>query len=1676
MKKQFTPPKKKSNSPRVSSGWLGWLFVLFFLSGGTATFAQSSLSIAKRANVSSVPSGQTFYYTVQYACSSPTTPCNDVVVRDSLAAGLTYLGNVGSVHTTSSSYNSTSRIVTFNFGTLASGSTGELQITVKFPEGTTPNGTVVKNRAAIFATNAATVTSNTVSVTATAVSKWEVDKQITTSSFIDFDVSYKVALCSPNAGNLGGLNLQNARLVDTLPLNAVFVSASNSGVYDAINRTVTWNLGSIGVTNGGCTSRTVTVQYPSTVFSNGQTVVNRVEGFGTPYGLSDQSLGTDQVSHVLSGFVPSTGSTLNKYVDFGEKVVGQVASYTFNLKNSSNVAVNDFVLEDAIPVALDVTEITSGGYPSAAPVNIWYKTNLNSSYALVPGSPFSSNSTVLVSAMGLGSSEVITHLKWDWGTVAVGFAPSSTALRPGLKATLLATDRNGNAVNTGSIVQNCGSLGFVYNGNVTNRNACVNVEVIDPMARPYPYKEETTTGPYLPGSTVGYRLRVRNYGLATHKLDKPVLMDLLPESQVFVDGSWTYDAGNAGMAAPVFEKLENYAGSGRTLLRWSWTDAVPVDAAAYISFNAQVKPGTIYGALPNKVQLTSNVGNVRCPATKETDTLDLDGDGSKSDQICNYTHTIQIQGVPALSANKLVKGEYDDDFHKYPEVGVSTPGGTADYLLQVKNEGNVPMNEAVLIDVLPAIGDQLVTTKDERKSEWRPNLIGAVAAPKGVTVYYSTVANPCTEELGTSKPDCEKPEWRTELPEDITSVRALKFDFAKVEIGLNETLTLSWPMRVPAGAPTEGEVAWNSFAYTATRADNGSRLLAAEPTKVGIALKPIKGIAIGSFFWLDEDRDGVQGEKESGLNGVKVTLIHPGGDEKPGTEDDKEVAFSYTGDDQKGRPGYYLFPNVEEGIYALRFDLPKGFRFTKMDAENDEIDSDINPESGYTEVFKASGASVLNMNGGAWKAKADLALKKGVDNPIAQSGQNVTYYIVVVNDGPDDATNVTVHDPLHSSLTYIASGTSQGAYNPSTGEWNIGTLPVGGQAELKIEVQLGKECLVYNIAQVTGSDALDPDSTPNNYVGIFDEDDVDVAVVNGCSFSSGGNNGGLESNGNLASAIATRNFNRAHLPGVETEYGPFNRHTEKQLNKRDALGVILDVIPQEGPLKSSSIVTTPKDLQGITNATSFFAVDYMYTDQRRVGAILANTTPDGYTYEHTKAICDRLNGATLEEMTTVNIMGQPFQMVTLRHPDGAVDYASWFVVYQTVDGFQVENQFRRAGYKPIQTGNEILNFQVWSVVPQFTKGLVEEILVALQKRGSLNWTGNLPQMPKVYVRKAQYASGKMNLEVVNLAGASSMTFNGTQARTESGDRVPFSQLVSLTNTEPGSVEWLEVPVNALYDIGFSISNEVDTATDELYLADGPWGASADPAGAQVARFLVKSVDAANTSADVYTVDRAVEISGQVKTWVAVFRSLQPNQRPTNLGAFNTLRFKAKGAANLKVVLEKAGIKTWDQYATRVSLSENEAVYELPFPSFRVADGTGRFRADDVTQLVFYVEGNGQASQAFDLSISDVQFVSGTSVAAENEAQPTTFALDQNYPNPFNPSTNIRFTLPESGKVALKVYDMLGRQVATLVNNELRTAGVHTITFDAANLPSGTYVYRLEVAGQAAITRKMIFVK
>ena len=98
----------------------------------------------------------------------------------------------------------------------------------------------------------------------------------------------------------------------------------------------------------------------------------------------------------------------------------------------------------------------------------------------------------------------------------------------------------------------------------------------------------------------------------------------------------------------------------------------------------------------------------------------------------------------------------------------------------------------------------------------------------------------------------------------------------------------------------------------------------------------------------------------------------------------------------------------------------------------------------------------------------------------------------------------------------------------------------------------------------------------------------------------------------------------------------------------------------------------------------------------------------------------------------------------------------------------------------------------------------------------------------------------------------------------------------------------------------------------------------------------------------------------------------------------------------------------------------------------------------------------------------------TSVSNNASGIPDKFALNQNYPNPFNPSTKIEYTLQSASNVMLRVYNVLGQVVATLVS-EKQDVGFHFVTFDASKFTSGVYFYQIN-AGNYTATRKMILMK
>ncbi len=134
------------------------------------------------------------------------------------------------------------------------------------------------------------------------------------------------------------------------------------------------------------------------------------------------------------------------------------------------------------------------------------------------------------------------------------------------------------------------------------------------------------------------------------------------------------------------------------------------------------------------------------------------------------------------------------------------------------------------------------------------------------------------------------------------------------------------------------------------------------------------------------------------------------------------------------------------------------------------------------------------------------------------------------------------------------------------------------------------------------------------------------------------------------------------------------------------------------------------------------------------------------------------------------------------------------------------------------------------------------------------------------------------------------------------------------------------------------------------------------------------------------------------------------------------------------------------------------------------------KAEAKATFTFDVNRNASVSKndTIDFMISSNEGIMMLKSFIFNYSAPKEFKLEQNFPNPFNPATTIQYQLPADAKVTLKIYDVLGSEVTTLVNEE-QEAGYKEVKFNASNLASGMYIYRLQ-AGKYLSMKKMMVVK
>ena len=951
------------------------VIVYMLLGAAFGAVAQPLLKSAVQVDAGNTKqTGQTFGYRLTYDCSSTSGPCLNAQVVDLLPAEVQYVstvpasptGDVAAINVTPNFGGSGRTRVQFVMITpLTAGNSGDLIVNVRFPNGSTPNGTVATNTADGINLGATpgTFTTPPVSVTAVATLQSTLTKTLQTSpANLDLPETYRLRIAVPN--NPGAVDLTAVGpVVDTLPPGTVFNGATPAadcepGCTGTTPATVTWTSPcSVPIAPGGTCDISVNVTFPSATFTSGASVTNTFTATGTPLGLPPQNLGQGSVTHTVTTFVPNPSAGLAKVVDGNSPnppTLNQTFSYNLAPSNAGNVPLDTMVVIDTLPVQFQLSSVTTGTYNNAANfaagvgVQVSYEKNTAPGvFTLWGSSPnVTTNTTLTAPPPGLGAGEYVTRVRWEFGQAAVGMG---AATRPLITGKIVNPSNTGAPVAFGDAISNCASLTSVYTAGPTNANrgpTCANFTLSGPFVQLNPAKDNLSgAGPFNPGQTVSWRLRVRSAPQSSDPapLQGLVGADLLPVDLSFT--SWTFDDQGTGLPAPQnFTQTPNYAGTGRTLLRWTWnagSGSLGVNQQVWININTTVRDGVIDGALSNTFDLSSNNPGLgqRCSGGSTTDTLDLDGDGSNADTLCTATGTANVAPIAQLVSSKTIQGTCDGS-PTASSQGTLLGGGTT-YHLHVQNVGSVPMQNFVLIDILPFVGDTGVRDTSPRGSQWTPLLSGPITPPSGTSIYYTTASNPCRGEVGGPTTGCTAPNWSTIPPSPITATRAFKVEFGSRVANPFDSLDFDYQMTTPANVPA-GATAYNSFAYQADRAD-GLGSLSAEPQKVGIALGSCTAASLGDFVWVDVNKNGAQDDGATGLNNVPVRLYSPGIDGIPNTSDDVLLSSTVTQNSPTNAPGWYTFPGLTPGSYFVKIDVPPTFTLTTPHATTTATDSDGDP-------------------------------------------------------------------------------------------------------------------------------------------------------------------------------------------------------------------------------------------------------------------------------------------------------------------------------------------------------------------------------------------------------------------------------------------------------------------------------------------------------------------------------------------------------------------------------------------------------------------------------------------------------------------------------------------------------------------------------------------------------------
>ena len=754
--------------------------------------------------------------TINFSCSSVTTPCKGAEIELTLPGPITPAGlklaergytvvpvTGDSVTKTTNSTEKTpdgTRVQHYIFklkDPLPAGTSDRIQVTWHYDYYDAPNNSTTNQTVTFRATNAQTV-EQALTTTWTATTDVAIEKsgptnpsnypaaggettyrlrygyqQIDQTNPNKVGIRWNGSSLKNGLNGLGFVGVQNIKVVDPLPAKAVFVTASDGGVYDPATHTVTWSYDKWFWQNP--IESTVTVKYPAGSVTTADTVTNKATISAEV--MNDPSTIVTKSSEISHGFAErKPGGGISKAGnDWAYQVRGGLYQWRFGGDNTGNTVLH-FRWEDTLPCTWSSQDAKASGNSCDTPTmvspyrfTVFSKSGYedNGGWKLEYWTNKGNHETVVynkTTGLTLPEGEWITRFTidtdaapqsrpsaWLHGTVPTDFPKTEPADFASHYNPASQPERYYNYVASPDYVrfQNCAS-GTVTDKDsgrvlVQNDNLCSWMRVRDEFPSVQAYKV-VRTNPVVVGKPAQFFINGTAKAKSEGGTPTPfTIVDLLPEGFDVDDASGIVPEKRSTLKNPdgtpydlskvTVEIEKDFNGTGRTLIRWNVPD--PVEGSLYSTFNVNVLPTAAAGRNTNDAmafmpgdgaKATNEDKSLRntnyCIGSRAVDTFDVNKNGSTSDYVCNAAANFNVATTPSMNIAKEVKGNKNADFVPAGEIAEIDPGADGAYRFTISNAGNTPLTKVVAYDILPYKGDVGVgpAAGQARGSSWQPHL------------------------------------------------------------------------------------------------------------------------------------------------------------------------------------------------------------------------------------------------------------------------------------------------------------------------------------------------------------------------------------------------------------------------------------------------------------------------------------------------------------------------------------------------------------------------------------------------------------------------------------------------------------------------------------------------------------------------------------------------------------------------------------------------------------------------------------------------------------------------------------------------------------------------------------------------------------------------------------------